>query len=306
MAGGLAERLAAAGHELRREVLDGPALRAELADAEYLVAGLPAVDAGVMDAAPRLRAVLKHGVGVDSIDIPAATARGLPVCSTPQANSQAVAELALGAIFALARNTVEGHLTVSAGRWERKRGREMADRTLGILGFGQIGRRLARMARGIGMTVIAHDPVPAEDVAADLGVRLTTHEEVLAEADVLSLNLTGGPETRGLIGEAALSAMRPGAFLLNYARGSVVDLDAVAMALQDGRLAGAAFDAFVDEPPDTTHPVFSAPNVLFSPHTGADTVESVIRMGTMVIEDIETLEAGGLPERALNGKELRR
>ncbi|MDF0600294.1 phosphoglycerate dehydrogenase [Psychromarinibacter sp. C21-152] len=302
--GDLPDRIAAAGFDLVRVPEDGPDFRKALAGAAYLVAGLPAVDAGVMDAGPKLKGILKHGVGVDSIDVAAATARGLPVCSTPGANAQAVAEMALGAIFALARNMVAGHLTVASGGWDRRRGWEVAGRTLGILGFGQVGRRLARMARGVGMQVIAHDPYPAVGVAEDLGVRLGTMEEVLAAADVLSLHLAGGPDTDGLIGESALAQMKPGAVLLNYARGSILDLDAVAAALDDGRLSGAAIDAFEAEPPDTAHPIFTAPNVLFSPHSGADTEDSLIRVGEMVLEDIETLAAGGMPARALNAKEL--
>lgn len=305
-AGNLEERIARAGHTLLREVEPGASLDAALARADYLVAGLPAVDDAVLRVAANLRGVLKHGVGVDAIDIPACTRRGVPVMSTPAANAQAVAEMALGAIFALSRNVAAGHMSVASGGWDRTRGREVAGTTLGIIGFGQIGQRLARMARGVGMNVIAHDPFPATGVAEDLGVTLATVDEVLEQADTLSLHLAGGPDTAGLIGEGAIARMKPGAFLLNFARGTIVDLDAVAAALRDGHLGGAAIDAFEQEPPDTAQPIFSAPNVLFSPHSGADTIESLIRMGDMVLDDIETLEAGQIPARALNAKDLSR
>lgn len=300
-----AERLQAEGLDLVRcpdPTDDG--YPAALARADYLVAGLPAVTAATIAAAPRLRAILKHGAGVDSIDLAAATAAGLPVTSTPAANAQAVAEMALGAIFALSRNVVAGHLSVASGGWDRRRGREIAGSVLGIVGFGQIGRRLARMARGVGMSVIAHDPFPDPAVAADLGVRLAALAEVLREADVLSLHLAGGPATARLVDAAALAAMKPSAMLLNFARGSIVDLDALAGALRDGRLAGAAIDAFPVEPPDTAHPIFAAPNVLFSPHSGADTAQSIERMSAMVVEDLLQIAAGTLPGRTLNARDL--
>lgn len=303
--GGIADRLAAGGFTLLRHDREDDAYAAALPRADYLVAGLLPVSAETLQAAPRLRAVLKHGVGLDSIDIAAASAAGLPVTSTPAANAQAVAEMALGAIFALSRNVVQGHASVTSGGWDRRRGREVAGTTLGILGFGQIGQRLARLARGVGMTVIAHDPFPAEAAARELGVELLPFEAVLAQADALSLHLSGGPDTARLIDRAALAAMKPGALLLNFARGSIVDMDALAGALSGGQLSGAAIDAYEVEPPDISHPVFAAPNVLFSPHSGADTVESVGRMSGMVFEDILTLASGKLPARMVNADALR-
>lgn len=298
--GDLADRMQAAGLTLVREVDQGLALDRALAGADYLVAGLPPVSDAVLAAAPDLRAVLKHGVGVDSIDIAAATARGIPVTSTPAANAQAVAEMALGAIFALARNVVQGHLTVTSGDWTRRRGREIAGSTLGIVGFGQIGQRLARMAQGVGMIVIAHDPFTPTQVASDMGVTLTGLAEVLAQADHVSLHLAGGADTHHLINAKAIAAMKPEAVLLNFARGTIVETGALAAALTDGHLSGAAIDAYEVEPPDLSDPIFTCPNVLFSPHSGADTAEALLRMGEMVFEDIQSLERGELPERTLN------
>ncbi|WP_417210580.1 NAD(P)-dependent oxidoreductase [Antarctobacter sp.] len=302
--GGLSERIAADGYELARFPQVDAGYHAALARAEFLVAGLPAVDASTIAAAPHLKGVLKHGVGLDSIDIDAASRAGVPVTSTPGANAQAVAEMALGAIFALSRNTVAGHATVTQGRWERRRGREVAGRTLGILGFGQIGQRLARMALGVGMRVIAHDAFPNLAAAEEIGVEMVSFDTLLDRADHLSLHLSGGPASTGLIGSQAMARMKPGACLLNFARGSIVNLDALAQALGSGHLGGAALDAFVHEPPDIGHALFALPNTLFSPHSGADTTESIQRMGEMVFEDIQTLAKGDLPERTVNQADL--
>ncbi|WP_323769818.1 phosphoglycerate dehydrogenase [Antarctobacter sp.] len=302
--GGLSERIAADGYELVRFAQAEAGYLDALARSEFLVAGLPAVDAETIAAAPRLKGVLKHGVGLDSIDIGAASQAGIPVTSTPGANAQAVAEMALGAIFALSRNTVAGHATVTQGGWERRRGREVSGRTLGILGFGQIGQRLARMARGVGMQVFAHDAYPNLAAAKEIGVEFVPFDTLLGRADHLSLHLSGGPTSTRLIGPQAFARMKAGACLLNFARGSIVDLDALAHALGSGHLGGAALDAFVQEPPDTSHAVFAMPNTLFSPHSGADTAESIQRMGEMVFEDIQTLAQGNRPERTVNQADL--
>ncbi len=298
-------RLRGAGYELVRATDPGQGayLRA-LPIADYLVAGLLPVTAETLAAGPNLRGVLKHGVGTDSIDIDAATSAGIPVTSTPGANSRAVAEMALGAIFALSRNVVAGHLSVISGGWERRRGREIAGTTLGILGFGRIGQRLARIAGGVGMRVVAHDPFPDTAAAEDLGVTLAPFADTLRQADFLSLHLAGGSATRHLIDAAALAAMKPGSALLNFARGSLVDLDALAAALRSGHLVGAAIDAYPVEPPDPGNPIFAAPNLLFSPHSGADTVQSIERMSDMVFEDIQAIAGNGMPPRALNAEAL--
>lgn len=304
--GDSAGRLDAAGFRLERHPQLGAAYAAALPDAAYIVAGLPPVTAETLARAPRLKGIFKHGVGVDSIDIDAATAAGVAVCSTPGANAQAVAELALGALFALGRNTVHGHQSVTAGHWDRRRGIEIAGRTLGILGFGQIGQRLARLAVGVGMRVVAHDPFPDARAAQEIGAGLASFDEVIGRADVLSLHLAATPGTAGMIDARVLAAMRPGAMVMNFARGSLLDLDALAEALRSGHLRGAAIDAFPVEPPDIRHPIFAAPGVLFSPHSGADTEESVARMSGMVLDDLTTLHTGGMPARALNGAQIQR
>ncbi|GBD49629.1 phosphoglycerate dehydrogenase [Methylopila sp. Yamaguchi] len=271
-----------------------------LADVDFLVAGLVKVTEETLAAAPKLKAVLKHGVGVDSIDVAACTARGLPVLNTPGANAAAVAELAVGMMFSLARNIPAGHQGVVTGGWKRVVGSEIDGKTLGIVGLGAIGRSLALKAVGLGMKVVASDLYPDRGFAETNGVDIVELDELLRRSDYVSLHVFGGADNAALINAERLALMKPTACLLNLARGEVVDLDALDAALTAKKLAGAGIDAYVVEPPDVSHPIFRQPRVVFTPHTGADTVESVERVGLMNIEDIETLLAGGRPTRVLN------
>ena len=275
-----------------------------LGEADFLVVGLVAVTAASLTGITRLKGVLKNGVGVDNIDIKACTAHGLPVMNTPGANADAVAEHALALMFALARNIPAGHNSVMAGGWDRKVGTQLGGKVLGIVGLGNIGRKLALKAVGLGMSVIATDPYADMAFAKQLGIEITELDDVLARADYVSLHVFGGAQNASLINTARIAKMKPGACLLNLARGEVVDLDAVAEALESGQLGGVGLDAYPSEPPDTAHPVFRHPRAVFTPHSGADTRESVDNMGFMVLDDIETILAGGMPARCLNKKEL--
>ncbi len=301
--GRVPDKLAENGWELVRCIdtsrPDG-GLGQHLPRVDYLVVGLVPVTAATLEAAPRLKAVLKHGVGTDNIDIPACTARGIPVLNTPGANANAVAELALGMMFSFARRIPQGHASVIAGGWDRKVGIEIAGRTLGIVGLGNIGKMLALKALALGMKVVASDLYPDKAFMVEHGIELMDLDALLAVSDFVSLHVFGGKDNAALIGAERLVRMKPTACLLNLARGEVVDADALHAALADGRLGGAALDAYVSEPPDVSHPLFSLPNVIFSPHTGADTVEAVERVGLMNIADIEALMAGGRPARVLN------
>ena len=298
----LPQRIAANGWTLIRA--DAGDLDRYLSDADFLVAGLPRVDGAVLDKAPRVKAVLKHGVGLDNIDVEACSARGIAVLNTPGANAIAVAELALAAIFALSRNIVHGHLSVTGGGWDRRPGREIEGATLGIIGLGAIGRVLAVKARAIGIQVLATDLNPDRDFAVRTGIRIVAIEELLAGSDFVSLHVFGGKDNAALISAKELAAMKKGASLLNFARGEIVDMDALHRAVQTGHIAGAAIDAYAAEPPDISHPIFSDPRVLFSPHSGADTDGALVRMGTMVIDDIEAMLRGDLPERVVNRRAL--
>ena len=275
-------------------------LSEHLAQVDFLVAGLVRVTDETLKAAPKLKAVLKHGVGVDSIDVAACTARGVPVLNTPGANAAAVAELAIGMMFGFARNIPAGHQSVVTGGWNRVVGSEIGGKTLGIVGLGAIGRSLALKGLGLGMKVVASDLYPDRAFAEKHGVEILELDELLKRSDYVSLHVFGGADNAALINAERLALMKPTACLLNLARGEVVDLDALNAALTDGKLAGAGIDAYAVEPPDVSHPIFRQPRVVFTPHTGADTVESVERVGLMNVEDIETLLAGGRPARVLN------
>ncbi|WP_316976912.1 phosphoglycerate dehydrogenase [Shumkonia mesophila] len=267
---------------------------------EFLVVGLIPATAAVIGNAPRLRAVLKHGVGVDNIDVPAATARGIPVFNTPGANANAVAELALGSMLSLARRIPMMHQVVVGGAWQRHIGTEVEGKTLGVVGLGNIGKTLARKARALGMKVVATELYPDAAFVREHGIELLGLDALLAQADYVSLHVFGGKDNAHLIGAAELARMKPTAYLMNFARGEVVDLDALTAALQSDRLMGAAIDAYVAEPPDRSHPIFVHPRVVFTPHCGADTTESVERMGLMTIADIDTVLAGDRSPRVLN------
>ena len=267
---------------------------------DYLVVGLLPATAEVMDKAPKLKAILKHGVGVDNIDIPAATARKLPVLSTPGANANAVVELALGGMLSLARRIPMAYKSLTEGVWDRRPGSEIEGKTLGIIGFGNIGKLLARKATALGMKVIAYDLYPDNAYAAANNVTMAGLDDVLREADYVSLHIFGGKDNLNLINAEKLALMKPSAYIMNMARGEVLDLDALTAALESNAICGAAIDAYTVEPPDYSHPIFSSDKVVFTPHSGGDTAESLERVGLMILQDIETLVSGGKPARVLN------
>lgn len=272
--------------------------------ADALVVGLIPATAETLAQGPNLKGVIKHGVGVDNIDIPACTRAGLPVCNTPAANADAVAELAVGLMFSMARFIPQGHVSVTSGGWERRIGTQLGGKTLGIVGLGNIGKRLAKLALGFGMQVVATDKYPDEVFAQAHGVTFLSLQDLLAQSDYVSLHVFGGEGNAALINADTLAQMKPGARLINLARGEVVDLDAVSAALDSGQLGGVAIDAYVSEPPDTSHPVFAHPNAVFTPHSGADTKEALENVGLMVIESLDALLAGAVPPRCLNQTDL--
>ncbi|SBW05886.1 D-isomer specific 2-hydroxyacid dehydrogenase, NAD binding subunit [uncultured delta proteobacterium] len=275
-------------------------LAEHLGRVDFLVAGLLPVKAGQLDAAPNLKAVLKHGVGVDNIDIAAATGRKIPVLNAPGGNTNAVVELTIGDMIVLARHLPKACADIRNQNWERQVGSEIAGKTLGIVGFGNIGKSLALAASALGMRILATDLYPDYIFAEEHGVTLADMENVLRKADYVTLHIHGGKDNVNCIGETQLAMMKPTAFLINNARGDVVDLDALDRALKNNALAGAAIDAFPVEPPDFSHPIFANPKALLTPHAGGDTAESSERVGMMNVTDIETLLKGGRAPRILN------
>jgi D-3-phosphoglycerate dehydrogenase len=281
------ERMRAAGLEVAEpRGLQGKDLAAALTGAAGLVVrGATKVTAEVIAGAPSLRVVVRAGTGLDNVDTAAAEHAGVVVRNTPAANSVSVAELVFGLLLAFERHVPAAAAALSAGKWEKTKyaGRELAGRTLGLVGFGRIGREVATRARAFGMEVIAHDPLLASWPAGFEWAKRAALDELIPATDVLSLHLPLTRETRGLIGAAELARMKPDALLVNAARGGVVDETALHAALVAGRPRGALLDVFAVEPA-TGNPLLQLPNVLATPHLGASTREAQTRAGLEAAE----------------------
>jgi (S)-sulfolactate dehydrogenase len=256
------------------------------------------VDAELLAAAAALRVVGRLGVGLDNIDLEACRARGIAVHPATGANDVAVAEYVIAAILLLLRGAFGATASVLEGRWPREAsiGREAMGRTLGLVGYGRIAREVAARARALGMAIAAFDPFLGEaDPAWAAVVRHSSLEGLLATADVVSLHVPLTAETRGLLDARRIAAMRPGAILVNTARGPVVEAAAVAAALRAGRLAGAALDVFEEEPPsaEAARVFAGCPNLILTPHVAGITVESNVRVSAMVAEAVRRVLEGG-------------
>jgi D-3-phosphoglycerate dehydrogenase len=248
----------------------------------------------------RLRVIGRAGVGVDNVDVDAATRRGIVVANAPESNVVSAAEHTIGLLLALARNIPQAHAALVDGRWERSRwgGVELADKTLGVLGFGRIGRQVARRALGLQMKVVAYDPFVSADRFRELGVEPATFAEVLERADFLTLHLPLTDETRRAVDGDTIAHMRDGVRIVNAARGELIDDDALVAALESGKVAGAAIDVFAQEPYEG--PLLNAPNVVVTPHLAASTEEAQDRAGVIVAEQVVAALEGGLVTNAVN------
>ena len=251
---------------------------------EYLVIGASPVQRKFLEQAKNLKLVAMFGAGVDHIDIAAATKRGVLVTRAPGGNARSVAELVMGLMLSLARSLPLMHQGVCAGTWKRQMGRELGGRTLGIVGLGAIGQETAKLAGAFGMKLMATMRHPDSKLAASLGITLLPLQELLPQVDYLSLHIPGGAG-KPLIGAAELALMQPGACLINTARGSLVDLDALYAALSKGLLAGAGLDVFPQEPVDGSHPIFRLPTLVAAPHAGALTVDAQENVSRMCLEE---------------------
>jgi D-3-phosphoglycerate dehydrogenase len=257
--------------------------------------------ADVLGRADRLKVIGRAGVGVDNVDVEAATRRGIVVANAPESTVVSAAEHAVGLLVALARHIPQAHTSLKQGRWERGSygGIELEGKTLGVLGFGRIGQQVARRAIGLGMRVVAHDPFVSRERYRELGVeRAESVADVLGEADFLTLHLPLSDDTRGVIDAAALGRMRPGSRLINAARGELVDEDALLEALRSGHLGGAALDVFSAEP--YSGPLLELDNVVVTPHLAASTEEAQDRAGVIVAEQVAAALEGGLVTNAVN------
>lgn len=268
---------------------DRAELFARIADAEVIinVRAYTALDAEALQHAPKLKLISILGTGTDNVDLAAARERGVTVANTPAVGAPSVAELTVGLMLAVTKAIPVSNQRVKQGVWQHVEGPELEGKTLGLLGLGAIGRRVARMARGLGMQVIAWSFTPDLERARQLEVELVDRDEVFSEADIVSVHLRNTPEVRGVVGARELALMRPGAYLINTARGALVDAEALASALREGRLAGAGLDVFVEEPlPLERNPFRDLDNVVLTPHLGAVTREANARSRAMPVDNI--------------------
>lgn len=282
---------------------DKAALAGALATAEALLirSGTKAT-AEVLAMAPRLRLVGRAGTGVDNVDVEAATRRGIVVMNTPDANSIAAAELTWTLLLALVRNLVPAAVSLSSGKWERAgfMGTELAGKTLGVVGFGRIGREVASRARAFDMTVLVADPFVTEEIARAAGARLAPLSELIATADIVTLHAPLTKSTKHLIGGPEMAAMKPGARLINCARGGLVDEVALHAALESGHLAGAALDVFEQEPPPADHPLLTHARVVAAPHLGASTREAQENVSAELARQVLDYFRSGAIRNAVN------
>ena len=279
--------------------------------AEELLTLLPGIDAvfASMDqftaevlgspAAANLKLISRWGVGYDAIHIATATQQGIVIAYTPGFLNDAVADYAFALLLAIARRVHEGHVTMRNGQWTSLWGHDVSGKTLGILGCGRIGQAMARRAYGFNMRVLGCDIMPCPD-AEKLGVKLVSFDELLAESDFVSLHAALTPETRGLIGEAQLRKMKKSAYLINTARGAIVDEAALMRALTEGWIAGAALDAFVVEPLPPEHPLRKVPNLLLTPHQASFGFNTGERVSVTAAQAIVDLQAGRKPRYVVN------
>jgi D-3-phosphoglycerate dehydrogenase len=272
----------------------------EVADVEgIIVRANGRVDGALMDGAPRLKVVGRHGVGVDNIDLAAAETRGITVVNTPGAMTESVAEHCLGLMLALSKQIVRADKAARQGAWHVRLeylGTELYGKQIGLVGFGRIGQQVARLChRALDMTVLYTDIVEHPEAAAEIGAQRVWLDELLPEADVVSLHVPLLPSTRGLIGENELKQMKPSAFLINAARGPVVDEWALVKALQEGWIAGAGLDVFAVEPATVDNPLFDLENVVVTPHMASHTQEATRRMATTVVSDVIAVMEGREP-----------
>ncbi len=249
------------------------------------IAGLDGIDANALRSADRLKVISRYGVGVDNVDLAAAREKGIVVTNTPGANSVSVAELALGLILALARQIPEAVEAVHQGKWPRYAGISLEGKVIGILGLGAIGKQLARRLSGFDCELLAYDPFADATFAAANHVKLTSMETVIERSDFISLHLPLLPETRNLVNETFINRMKKGSYLVNTSRGEVVDETALLRALQSGHLKGAGLDAFTIEPPDPKNPLLTLPQVIATPHLGAQTDGATSNMGWFAMRD---------------------
>ncbi|HJT88295.1 MAG TPA: phosphoglycerate dehydrogenase [Bryobacteraceae bacterium] len=312
----IAEPVAPAGIELFRAqpgwntIVSNPKeYKQHLADADaLLVRSAVQVDKSVLEKAPRLRVVGRAGVGVDNVDLDAATEAGVLVMNTPGGNAISVAEHTLALMLAMARHIARADASTRSGKWEKKKfmGHELRGKTLGIVGLGSIGREVVKRARAFEMRILAYDPYVTSKIAEDLAVELVDLPRLYQQSDYISLHVAATPETEGMLSRQAFQQMKPGARIVNCARGELVDAGALGEALASGKLAGAALDVYPVEPPPAEFPVFGAEGVVATPHIGGSTEEAQEIVGVRIAEQVVEYLKTGVAVNAVNMPALSR
>ena len=259
------------------------------------IAGVDTIDKEVIQAADQLRIIARYGVGVDAIDLEAARQAGIMVCNTPGANSTSVAELTIGLMLSLARNLPVAFQATKAGEWPRLSGLTLEGKTIGLIGFGAIGQHVARRLSGFNCTILVYDPLVKHAPQELANVQILSSDEVIRRSDFLSLHCALTAETKNMVDARFLAQMKPGAFLINTARGELIDEGALFDALQDGKLRGAALDVFTHQPPGKEHPLLGLPQVIASPHMGAHTDSATNAMGWMALRECLAVLRGENP-----------
>ena len=279
-------------------------IAAEVPGFDALIVGNDTVDAGVIEAGDRLKLIHMHGTGLDGIDVERATAKGILVANAPGANRNAVAELAV-ALMLIAGRRIDAHIeSLKAGKWERSAGFEVSGKTVGLLGLGNIGRRIVELLAGFQVRILAYDPQADEAWSREHGITLATSlDQVFAAADFLTLALPLTPETAGIVDERRLALMKTGAYIVNTARGGLVDESALCAAVWAGRIAGAAIDAFAREPLPADSPL-RMPGITLTPHLAATSVETSGNVSNMVARNVIDVLVRGRRELAVNARQL--
>ena len=295
--------LRAAGHEVDVQLDLTPETLLEAVKGAHalIIRSATTVTAEVLDAGTDLVVVGRAGIGLDNVDVAHATARGVMVVNAPQSNILSAAEQTMALLLAQARNIPQAHGALVQGRWERSKweGVELADKTLAVIGLGRIGKLVAQRAMAFGMRIIAHDPFVSPERAQAMNIELVSLDEVAAQADFLTLHVAKTPDTIGLIGRDFLAKAKPSLRVINVARGGIVDEEALAEAIREGRIAGAALDVFAVEP-TTESPLFALPSVVVAPHLGASTQEAQEKAGDTIAEQVALALAGEFVPFAVN------
>jgi len=301
---GLKSSLEAAVREVIYNPFGRPLTASELipliAEIDGFIAGVDEIDADVIQAAAGLKVISRYGTGTDRVDIDAATQKGIVVTNTPGANAVAVAELAIGFMLSLARNLCQANQSTHQGEWARYSGISFREKTVGLVGLGFIGREVAKRLKSFGCRLLATDPVVEPEVAKTLDVELTLLEDLLSRSHFVSLHLPATASTTGMINRETLTQMKPGAFLINTARGELIDETALEEALTSEHLGGAALDVFSKEPPGKDNNLLQLPQVVLTPHMASRTDDAMNQMGRIAMQDCLAVLRGERPQHAVN------